>query len=98
MAIVTTSTRSTLHDQRGDASPSTRPRRQVFEDAFEFDVDAIADATGAVVIGGIMEHIEEVAFTRATAPWSRRSSVLSVTSRPSATTRAVARVLRVIGL
>ena len=32
---------------------------QFLEDAFEFDVDAIADATGAVVIGGIMEHIEE---------------------------------------
>jgi carbamoyl-phosphate synthase large subunit len=29
------------------------------EDAFEFDVDALADATGSVVIGGIMEHIEE---------------------------------------
>ena len=29
------------------------------EDAFEFDVDAVVDATGAVVIGGIMEHIEE---------------------------------------
>ena len=29
------------------------------EDAFEFDVDAIADAGGEVVIGGIMEHIEE---------------------------------------
>jgi carbamoyl-phosphate synthase large subunit len=29
------------------------------EDAFEFDVDCIADTTGAVVIGGIMEHIEE---------------------------------------
>jgi carbamoyl-phosphate synthase large subunit len=29
------------------------------EDAFEFDVDAVADAAGAVVIGGIMEHIEE---------------------------------------
>jgi carbamoyl-phosphate synthase large subunit len=29
------------------------------EDAFELDVDALADATGAVVIGGIMEHIEE---------------------------------------
>ena len=29
------------------------------EDAFEFDVDCIADATGAVVIGGIMEHIEQ---------------------------------------
>ncbi len=29
------------------------------EDAFEFDVDAVADKTGAVIIGGIMEHIEE---------------------------------------
>ena len=29
------------------------------EDAFELDVDAVADAAGAVVIGGIMEHIEE---------------------------------------
>ena len=29
------------------------------EDAVELDVDALADATGAVVIGGIMEHIEE---------------------------------------
>jgi carbamoyl-phosphate synthase large subunit len=29
------------------------------EDAVEVDVDAIADATGTVVIGGIMEHIEQ---------------------------------------
>jgi carbamoyl-phosphate synthase large subunit len=29
------------------------------EDAVELDVDAVADATGAVMIGGIMEHIEE---------------------------------------
>jgi carbamoyl-phosphate synthase large subunit len=29
------------------------------EDAVELDVDAVADTTGAVVIGGIMEHIEE---------------------------------------
>src|SRR3954462_13464394 len=29
------------------------------EDAFELDVDAVADDTGAVVIGGVMEHIEE---------------------------------------
>ena len=28
------------------------------ENAFELDVDAVVDATGAVVIGGIMEHIE----------------------------------------
>src|SRR5206468_1631364 len=29
------------------------------EDAVELDVDAVADSTRAVVIGGIMEHIEE---------------------------------------
>ena len=29
------------------------------EDAFECDVDAIADDTGRVVIGGIMQHIED---------------------------------------
>lgn len=32
---------------------------QFLEGAIEVDVDAIADATGNVVIGGIMEHIEE---------------------------------------
>jgi carbamoyl-phosphate synthase large subunit len=43
-----------------DASPEHPILVDKFlEDAFEFDVDAIADATGAVVIGGIMEHIEE---------------------------------------
>ena len=43
-----------------DASPEHPILIDKFlEDAFEFDVDAIADATGAVVIGGIMEHIEE---------------------------------------
>jgi carbamoyl-phosphate synthase large subunit len=29
------------------------------EDAVELDVDAVADQTGVVIIGGIMEHIEE---------------------------------------
>ncbi len=43
-----------------DASPEHPILVDKFlEDAFEFDVDAIVDATGAVVIGGIMEHIEE---------------------------------------
>ncbi|MEN9221312.1 MAG: carbamoyl-phosphate synthase large subunit [Thermostichus sp. BF3_bins_97] len=32
---------------------------QFLEDAVEVDVDAIADSTGAVTIGGIMEHIEQ---------------------------------------
>jgi carbamoyl-phosphate synthase large subunit len=46
--------------QAVDASPEHPVLIDKFlEDAFEFDVDAIADATGAVVIGGIMEHIEE---------------------------------------
>ncbi len=43
-----------------DASPAHPVLVDRFlEDAFELDVDAVADATGAVVIGGIMEHIEE---------------------------------------
>ena len=43
-----------------DASPE-RPILidRFLEDAFELDVDALADSTGAVVIGGIMEHIEQ---------------------------------------
>ncbi len=32
---------------------------QLLADAVELDVDVIADHTGAVVIGGVMEHIEE---------------------------------------
>ena len=43
-----------------DASPEHPILVDKFlEDAFEFDVDAVADHTGAVIIGGIMEHIEE---------------------------------------
>ncbi len=43
-----------------DASPEHPVLIDRFvEDAFELDVDAVADETGAVVIGGIMEHIEE---------------------------------------
>ena len=43
-----------------DASPE-RPILvdKFLEDAFELDVDALVDPTGAVIIGGIMEHIEE---------------------------------------
>ena len=43
-----------------DASPDHPVLIDRFlEDAFELDVDAVADATGAVMIGGVMEHIEE---------------------------------------
>jgi carbamoyl-phosphate synthase large subunit len=61
MAIVyDTATLDRYMTQAVDASPEHPVLIDKFlEDAFEFDVDAVADATGAVVIGGIMEHIEE---------------------------------------
>ncbi|HKE86468.1 MAG TPA: carbamoyl-phosphate synthase large subunit [Vicinamibacterales bacterium] len=70
------------------------------EDAFEFDVDAVADAGGAVVIGGIMEHIEEAGIH------SGDSSCVvppfMVAERHLATireyTRRIARALQVVGL
>jgi carbamoyl-phosphate synthase large subunit len=70
------------------------------EDAYEFDVDAVADAEGAVVIGGIMEHIEEAGIH------SGDSSCVvppfMVAERHLATmrdyTRRIARALKVVGL
>ncbi len=70
------------------------------EDAFELDVDAVADATGAVVIGGIMEHIEEAGIH------SGDSSCVVppylVAEKHLATirdyTRRIARALQVVGL
>jgi len=70
------------------------------EDAFEFDVDAVADHTGAVVIGGIMEHIEEAGIH------SGDSSCVvppfMVAERHLGTireyTRRIARALDVVGL
>jgi carbamoyl-phosphate synthase large subunit len=70
------------------------------EDAVELDVDAVADATGAVVIGGIMEHIEEAGIH------SGDSSCVvppfKVEERQVALirdyTRRIARALKVVGL
>jgi carbamoyl-phosphate synthase large subunit len=70
------------------------------EDAFEFDVDAVADAAGGVIIGGIMEHIEEAGIH------SGDSSCVvppfMVADRHLATirdyTRRIARELKVVGL
>jgi carbamoyl-phosphate synthase large subunit len=70
------------------------------EDAFEFDVDAVADSAGAVVIGGIMEHIEEAGIH------SGDSSCVvppfMVAERHLRTireyTRRIAKALKVIGL
>ena len=70
------------------------------EDAFEFDVDCVADATGAVVIGGVMEHIEQAGIH------SGDSSCVvppfMVAERHLGTireyTRRIARELKVVGL
>ncbi|MGE5362410.1 MAG: carbamoyl-phosphate synthase large subunit [Bacteroidales bacterium] len=70
------------------------------EDAFELDVDAVADATGAVIIGGIMEHIEEAGIhsgdSSCVLPPYLVSDVHLDTIRRY--TRDVARALGVVGL
>ncbi len=84
-----------------DASPEHPVLIDKFlEDAFELDVDAVADSAGAVVIGGVMEHIEQAGIHSGDS-----SCVLPpylVAERHLATirdyTRRVARALNVIGL
>ena len=70
------------------------------EDAFEFDVDAVADAGGAVVIGGIMEHIEEAGIhsgdSSCVVPPFMVAERHLVTIRDY--TRRISRALKVIGL
>jgi carbamoyl-phosphate synthase large subunit len=70
------------------------------EDAFEMDVDAVADATGAVVIGGIMEHIEEAGIHSGDSSCVLPTYLVAerhlVTIRDW--TRRIARALGVVGL
>src|SRR6202049_4061367 len=70
------------------------------EDAFELDVDALADETGAVVIGGVMEHIEEAVIhsgdSSCVVPPYLVAERHLITIRDY--TRRVARALKVIGL
>jgi carbamoyl-phosphate synthase large subunit len=70
------------------------------EDAFEFDVDAVADQTGAVVIGGIMEHIEQAGIHSGDS--SCVVPAFMVAERHLGTirdyTRRIARALKVVGL
>jgi carbamoyl-phosphate synthase large subunit len=84
-----------------DASPEHPILVDKFlEDAFEFDVDAVADATGAVVIGGIMEHIEEAGIHSGDSscvvppficPERHQQTIRDYTRR-------IARALKVVGL
>ncbi len=70
------------------------------EDAFEFDVDAVVDATGVVVIGGVMEHIEEAGIhsgdSSCVVPPFLVSEKHLGTIREY--TRRIARALKVVGL
>jgi carbamoyl-phosphate synthase large subunit len=70
------------------------------ENAKEIDVDCVADATGAVVIGGVMEHIEEAGIhsgdSSCVVPPPGLADRHVTTIRDY--TRRIARALKVIGL
>jgi carbamoyl-phosphate synthase large subunit len=70
------------------------------EHAKEIDVDCVADAGGAVVIGGVMEHIEEAGIhsgdSSCVVPTAGVSEKHLATMRDY--TRRIARALKVVGL
>ncbi|MCB1030887.1 MAG: carbamoyl-phosphate synthase large subunit, partial [Acidimicrobiales bacterium] len=70
------------------------------EDATEVDVDAIRDSTGEVIIGGVMEHVEEAGVHSgdsacAIPPYSLSPQTIA---QIEAHTRAIAEALEVCGL
>ena len=70
------------------------------EDATEVDVDALADSSGAVLIAGIMEHIEEAGVHSgdSSCVLPATSLALAVIDTIKTYTRKLARALNVIGL
>lgn len=73
---------------------------QFLPDAVELDVDVVADATGAVLIGGVMEHIEEAGIHSGDSacslpPYSLPPQVVVEIERQAC---ALARELGVVGL
>jgi carbamoyl-phosphate synthase large subunit len=70
------------------------------ENAIEVDVDAIADHTGRVVIGGIMEHIEQAGIHSGDSACTLPSISLSplVLEKIRAWTTQLAQALNVVGL
>lgn len=70
------------------------------DDAIEADVDCICDATGAVVIGGVMEHIEQAGVHSGDSacslpPYYLKADTIDEIKRQTA---EMARALKVIGL
>ncbi len=70
------------------------------ENAIEVDVDALADATGAVVIGGLMEHIEQAGVHSGDSACSLPHTSLSepVLKTIRQWTVELAKALKVVGL
>jgi carbamoyl-phosphate synthase large subunit len=70
------------------------------ENAIEVDIDALADSTGAVVIGGLMEHIEQAGIHSGDSACSIPHTSLpdSVLATIRAWTVKLAKALNVIGL
>ena len=70
------------------------------ENAIEVDVDAIADHTGKVVIGGIMEHIEQAGIHSGDSACSIPYTSLSATALETIRTwtHQLAKALKVLGL
>jgi carbamoyl-phosphate synthase large subunit len=73
---------------------------QFLPDAVELDVDVVADHTGAVVVGGVMEHIEEAGIHSgdsacALPPYSLPADVIDEVKRQA---RMLATELGVVGL
>jgi carbamoyl-phosphate synthase large subunit len=69
-------------------------------DAVELDVDVVADRTGAVVVGGVMEHIEEAGIHSgdsacALPPYSLPADLIDEVKRQA---RMLASELEVVGL
>lgn len=73
---------------------------QYLENAVEIDVDAIADTSGQVIIGGIMEHIEQAGIHSGDSACSLPSVSLSpaVLEQIRTWTMQLAKALNVIGL
>ncbi|CAI5970008.1 unnamed protein product [Closterium sp. NIES-65] len=76
------------------------PRPCIFQNATELDVDCLADSTGAVTIGGIMEHIEQAGVHSGDSACSLPTQTISEDALATIrdwTTR-LARKLNVVGL
>jgi len=70
------------------------------EDATEVDVDAVRDATGEVLVGGVMEHVEEAGVHSGDSACAIPPPTLSgsVLRRIEEHTTAIADALEVVGL